>query len=303
MHRILLELPRLGLTFESYDVMLALAVLTGLGLAPYWAWSFEGLDWRRTMPASLVFAVVILLGARLHFVATQWSRFAEHPLTALRLGSGGLHAPGGLIALVLSAPLVLRAFQIPAAKFADICTPTGGTILAIVRVGCFLNGCCFGTLCTWPWCIRFPRQSYVFLLHADQHLVEPTALASASVHPLQLYFLAASLLIAAVGLWLERHKRYDGETALAGLFLFSASSGLLEFLRADYPGRVYWGTLPQLAWVTLGMAVASAAVWGLMEYRHGARSRGGRRTVLVEHHPDERQPPRTENLVRTQWRA
>jgi len=273
MHPVLIALPTLGLAIRAYDVLMVLAVLAGLVLAPYWGWRFEGLDWRRTLPASLVVGLAIFVGARIHFVATNWTRYAGDPLAALRFWAGGLHAPGGLVALVLAAPFVLRAFKVPALKFADICTPTGGVILAIVRLGCFLNGCCFGSLCAWPWGVRFPRQSYVFLIHADQHLVEPTAVTSAPVHPLQLYFLAASVGIALFGTWLERHKRFDGECALAGVFLYSATSGALEFFRGDYPERVFWGPLPQLAWVTLTMAAVSAIAWGFAEYQHRAHAR------------------------------
>jgi phosphatidylglycerol---prolipoprotein diacylglyceryl transferase len=270
MHPVI-ALPLLGLTLRSYDVLMIAGIVTGLVLAPWLGGKLDGTDWRRCVPATVVLAVLMLLGARLHFVATQWGRFAAHPLSAFTLNTGGLHAPGAVIAFVLAAPFVLRAFALPLARSADVAALTAGVVLAIIRLGCFLNGCCFGTVCAWPWGVSFPRQSYVFLLHADQHLVDGTATGSAPVHPLQLYFLAASLGTAAVGLWVERHRRYAGEVALVGLVLFSGTSALLESFRGDFADRVYWGPLPHLAWVTLGMTALSAIALVVAEIRHRRR--------------------------------
>jgi phosphatidylglycerol:prolipoprotein diacylglycerol transferase len=213
-----------------------------------------------------VVAAVALVGARAHFVLTQWGRFAAEPLTALAVWSGGLHAPGGIVAAMVAAPAVLRRYGIPWRRYLDATLPAAGVSLAIVRVGCLLNGCCFGTLCAWPWGIRFPHASYVFLVHAEAGLVAPDASASAPVHPLQLYFAAAALLMAASGWWAARHKRYDGEVALVSLFVFAATSAVLELFRADYPGRVYWGALPQLEWTTLAMTVATAGALAVLGY-------------------------------------
>jgi phosphatidylglycerol:prolipoprotein diacylglycerol transferase len=291
MHPVI-TVPLLGLTVRAYDVLMILGIGTGLVLAPWLGGKLDGTDWRRSVPATILLAVLMLLGARLHFVATQWPRFAAHPLSAFTLTSGGLHAPGAVIALVLTAPLVLRAFGLPLAHSADVATLTAGVVLAIVRLGCFLNGCCFGTVCTWPWCVSFPRQSYVFLLHADQHLVAATASGSAPVHPLQLYFLAASLGTAAVGLWVERHRRYAGEVALGGLVLFSGTSALLESFRGDFVDRVSWGPLPQLAWVTLGMTAFSAVALVVAEVRHRRRVPAVAREAIPRHVVKQRRPGR-----------
>jgi phosphatidylglycerol:prolipoprotein diacylglycerol transferase len=270
-HPLLFGVPELNLTLRSYQTFIALAVVVGILLGAYWARRLEALDARRVVPAMFVFALVIFAGARAHYVLNAWNRFANDPWSMVAFWSGGLHAPGGLIALVLAGPFVLRRFGLPGARVADVCAPTGGVVLAVVRMGCFLNGCCFGTPCVWPWCVAFPRTSYVFLLHADQRLVDGAAMQSAPIHPLQLYFFGTALAIIVISLWLHPRKRFDGEVALVAVVLFSATSAVLESFRADYDGRAYWGTLPQLAWTTLGMTVASAAVLAIAEYRHHAR--------------------------------
>jgi len=215
--------------------------------------------------------VAAFAGARLHFVVTHWADFADRPLAALQFWSGGLHAGGGIVLLAVAAPFVLGRLRLPLGRFADGFAPTVGIGIAIARLGCFLHGCCFGTLCSWPWCLTFPRDTYIYQYHTDLGLLPPGAERTLPIHPLQLYFAAAGLMITAVALWLHPRKRYDGEVALVGLVLFSTSTALLEFLRADAQPRLYWGALPQLTWIALGMSIASLVALAAAELLHRNR--------------------------------
>ena len=166
---------------------------------------------------------------------------------------------------------MLGRLRLPLGRFADGFAPTVGIGIAIARLGCFLHGCCFGTLCSWPWCLTFPRDTYIYQYHTDLGLLPPGAERTLPIHPLQLYFAAAGLMITAVALWLHPRKRYDGEVALVGLVLFSTSTALLEFLRADAQPRLYWGALPQLTWIALGMSIASLVALAAAELLHRNR--------------------------------
>jgi phosphatidylglycerol---prolipoprotein diacylglyceryl transferase len=170
-----------------------------------------------------------------------------------------VHAAGGIVLLAVTLPLVLRWLDLPFARFADALTPSVGVVLAVLRVGCLLNGCCLGTVCLAPWGLRFPRTAYVFLAHAQARLVPPDSAWTAPVHPLPLYFAAAALAITGVTRWLLPRRRWDGEVACTGLLLFGLTSFALEFLRADYVGRPMWLGWPMLAWAALGLASSGAA--------------------------------------------
>ena len=91
-----------------------------------------------------------------------------------------------------------------------------------------------------------------------QRLVPPDAAWTAPVHPLPLYFALAALGITAVTAWLLPRRRWDGQVACTGLFLFGLTSFGLEFLRAGYVRRPVWLGWPVLAWAALGLAVAGA---------------------------------------------
>jgi phosphatidylglycerol:prolipoprotein diacylglycerol transferase len=160
----------------------------------------------------------------------------------------------------------------PLGKLADGLIPTIGIGIAIARLGCFLQGCCFGTVCTLPWCVSFPSSAYVYSFHVQEGLAAQGASHSAPVHALQLYFSAGGLLLTAVALWLLPRKRYDGQVALVALVVYGISAAALEFFRADAFPRAYWGPLPQLEWTALGItAVASVALF-LAERSHRRNS-------------------------------
>lgn len=256
------------IVLRSYQLFIGLGVLLGL-LTTYRAL-------RRTCilrPAAAFGLMVALLsagflGARSHFLLNSSRPYTDDLRDFLNLAGGGLHAPGGVVAVFLVGSVLSRSVGLRSAALADAVAPSLGIAMALVRVGCLLNGCCFGTPCTFPWCIAFPRTSYVFLLHAGSGLVLPDASHSAPVHPLQLYFAAAALTVFGVGLWTRRRRRYEGQVALRSLSVFWATTAPLEFLRADYEGRVYWGPLPALTWSALALAAASLAWLLAAQWRH-----------------------------------
>jgi len=268
MHPILLDLPSLGITILSYRVCLLLAVLVCWLIGPRWVATLEGLDPRSVFGAMVLLGLAAFAGARLHFVLTHWGDFADRPLAALQFWSGGLHAGGGIVLLAAAAPFVLGWLRLPLGRFADGFVPTVGIGIAIARLGCFLHGCCFGTLCSWPWCLTFPRDTYIYQYHADLGVLPLGAERTLPIHPLQLYFVTAGLMITAAAHWLHRRKRYDGEVALVGFVVFSASTAVLEFLRADAQPRVYWGSLPQLTWMALAMSCVSFLALAAAELLH-----------------------------------
>ena len=91
-------------------------------------------------------------------------------------------------------------------------------------------------------------------------LVASNALQSAPVHPLQLYFVGAGLLMTGLALWFHPRKRYDGQVGLVVLLAFGVSAAVLEFFRANQnPRTAIWG-LPQLEWAALVLTAATVGV-------------------------------------------
>jgi phosphatidylglycerol:prolipoprotein diacylglycerol transferase len=218
----------------------------------------EPAGWRRDRIALLVVAAAPWLGGHLHFVVNNWGYATSRPWVLLGPWNG-LHAGGAMIALVLTAPVVLRRRALPLRRIADALVPTVGIGIIVGRLGCFAEGCCFGWTCRWPWCVPFPAGAYVYDVHAMQGKILPGASLSAPVHPLQLYFAMVGVALIVLSRGMAARKRYDGQIALVALLLFSVTAAILEPLRADYDGRAYWGALPQLQWTALLMSLVSLA--------------------------------------------
>jgi phosphatidylglycerol:prolipoprotein diacylglycerol transferase len=97
-------------------------------------------------------------GARISYVIEHWSDFSGNLVEAAKVTSGGLVFDGGLIlALVLVLAYLYRK-RLPVRRFMDIMAISAMVGLAFGRVGCLLNGCCYGGLCDerFPLAVHFP---------------------------------------------------------------------------------------------------------------------------------------------------
>lgn len=266
---VLVEIPQLGVAIQSRGLLIVLAAVLCNLFGPRWIESLEGIDRRQARAALLWLLPPAFIGGRLHYVLNHWSEYAADPLSGLVFWGRGMHAGGALLAMAVALPFILRRLSIPLGKFADGAAPVVAIGIAIARLGCFLRGCCYGTVCDWPWAVRFPAGALAY--------TEANGLsAGAMLHPVQLYFAAAALLVAIAALWMRRFaglRHYDGQIALLALLLYSVSAAVIEPWRADHPGRVYWGALPQLEWTALAMAAATAGA--LIVARRWAVRRAG----------------------------
>jgi phosphatidylglycerol---prolipoprotein diacylglyceryl transferase len=277
-HRVLLDVPALGLVLPAEQTFLRVGVLLTVCLCVRWARRYAGVERGTALRIVGALVLVVLAGGRLHYLLNRPDAFHGSWLDAIWLFGGPFHLPGGLIAVVLATPWLCRRHGIPAARFGDAITPAIGVGIAVVRLGCFLESCCYGTPCNHAWCLAFPVGSLPFEAHQRAGILTADATGSLPIHPLQLYFLAAGVLIALVGLARQRSKRFDGEVVLAGLLLYSATSAAFELVRADTPDRIYWGPLPQLEWTSLALCAATLC-WLVVAEARWARGPARRRGV------------------------
>jgi prolipoprotein diacylglyceryltransferase len=174
-----------------------------------------------------------LVGSKLLFLAGSFPRW--WPSTAdlwLLLSAAHMRIPGGFLLAIAVGPLVARAIGVSYLRLCDHLVPAAGLCIVGIRLGCFLQGCCFGTPTDLPWSVRFAAASGPYWWQVKHGLIGPTASASLPVHPLQLYFAGAGLLISVGLLFYRRRQRYDGHVLLAFLVAYLWSTWLLELLRA-----------------------------------------------------------------------
>jgi phosphatidylglycerol:prolipoprotein diacylglycerol transferase len=247
---------------------IALAVCYTVG--PWIARRMEGLAPWRFIVTLLALGVAAAVGGRAHFVLANSAIFSGRWTAALAPAGGSFHAGGAILFMVLAVFPIARLLRVSTPKLADALAPTIALGVAISRVNCWIRGCCFGDVCHVGWCITLPKGSFAHRWQVAHRLIAPDAAHTLPLHPLQLYFVAAGVLVLAAALWTYRRKRFDGEVALVALLVFGVTSFALEFLRAPFTDRLYWGPLPQLAWTALGLGVV-AAVWLAVGRRRARR--------------------------------
>ncbi|HVC97008.1 MAG TPA: prolipoprotein diacylglyceryl transferase family protein [Pirellulales bacterium] len=152
-----------GLPIRGYGVMLLAGVTSGVGLAAYRARRM-GLD--PDMIVSLAFWVFIagIFGARLFYIVEYWPDFqkdtvGESFLEMLTFTKGGLVVFGAAIGAGAALVAFTRRHRLPGLALADLIAPSVMLGLALGRVGCFCNGCCWGGTCDLPWAVEFPFRS------------------------------------------------------------------------------------------------------------------------------------------------
>src|SRR5207244_566989 len=130
-----------------------------------------------------------ILGARTLYVITFWrEQFAQKPLWEIfMVQHGGLVFYGGFVGASLAYILYARLKKLPLWKGADILAPSIALGYVFGRIGCLMNGCCYGRPCDLPWAIHFPANSPPFKDQSSDGLLGPDATRSLGVHPTQVY--------------------------------------------------------------------------------------------------------------------
>ena len=210
MYRTLFQIGPIGI--NAYTAMLTLAFLVGTILAIQRAKS-RGVAAHDVVRLATLAIVASIAGARLLYGLEHVRTFATAPGDILRLWQGGLSYHGGLFAAVLAAWLWLRAKGIAVGKMVDIFAPSIALGFSIVRIGCFLNGCCFGLPTEVPWGV-------VFLPYSPAGRVY----GAVAIHPVQLYASVCGFLTLLVLLWTENSYPFGAGNGLLFLLCLALSS-------------------------------------------------------------------------------
>ena len=153
-----------GLPVRGFGVMLLLATVSGVGLAAYRARQVN-------LDPEIIFSLAFwmfafgIAGARLFYIIQYWDQFQRdtvwNTLRAMAdVTEGGLVVYGSVIGGVGAGLFFLRRKQLPPLAIADIIAPSMVVGLALGRIGCFLNGCCFGGFCeATPPGLTFPAET------------------------------------------------------------------------------------------------------------------------------------------------
>lgn len=161
MHPRLFEIPIIHWPVGTYGPMLVIGFLAAIMLIRRLSRSM-GTDPQHIINAALYSLIGGVIGARVFYFIHHHDQFQGDFLGLFRVWNGGLELLGGVVAAVAVILIFLKYHKLPIRPYLDILAI--GLMLALVfgRIGCFLNGCCFGKPANLPWAVRFPYNSFVF---------------------------------------------------------------------------------------------------------------------------------------------
>jgi phosphatidylglycerol:prolipoprotein diacylglycerol transferase len=162
MHPELFRIPFTTLTVKSYGLMLVIGFLAAVHIIRRLSRNITP-DPNMITNASLYSLVVGVIGARVFYVIHYFDSFRGNLWSVFAIWEGGLELLGGVLGAILAIVLYLRYHKLPVRQYLDILVIGLMLTLAFGRIGCFLNGCCFGKPADLPWAVRFPYRSHAYI--------------------------------------------------------------------------------------------------------------------------------------------
>ena len=169
MHPELFKIPYINHTIYSFGPMTVIGFIAAYFLIKRLS--------RKITPDPVVITNIILYcliagiaGARAFYVVHHFYQFRGNLPAVFATWRGGLEFYGGVIFAVPVVIFYLWLHKQPIRRYLDILAVGLMLGLAFGRIGCFLNGCCFGKPTQVPWAVRFPYNSYAYRSQINPNL-------------------------------------------------------------------------------------------------------------------------------------
>ena len=301
MYQQLFRIPFLDIPIYGYGLMLVIGFLLAIQLGKYLAKQC-GLDPEVFVNAGLLALVTGIAGARISHVLENFGYYTNPNRSAwanlwdaINIRSGGLTYYGGFLLAFPSLVLYAKWKKVPIRLGMDIVAPCVMVGLAFGRIGCFLNGCCYGATCELPWAVQFPYYSIPYREEvAEQRITPPEMLSrfggdgravdvlsrpeiaknaaelppnalavadaqhSLPVHPAQLYSALTATLIGLVVVCYFTLPHIPGRAFALMVMIEGLTRYLLELLRVEPP---VVGPFSLSMLLGIGLLILGAVLW------------------------------------------
>jgi phosphatidylglycerol:prolipoprotein diacylglycerol transferase len=157
----LFEIPFTNLTIKSYGLMMVIGFLAAVFVIRRLSRNITP-DPQLITNAALYTLIAGVVGARLFYVVHYFDRFRGDPASVFAIWQGGLELLGGVVLAIVVVFFYLRRHKLPIRDYLDILAIGLLVALTFGRIGCFLNGCCFGKPTDKLWGVRFPYGSFAY---------------------------------------------------------------------------------------------------------------------------------------------
>lgn len=247
-----------GVPLFGYGAMLLLGLVAAVVLAERRA-RHAGFSPEMIWDLAVWLFLAGIAGARLFYIVQYASLVYAGRKTAgeivwatFNLSEGGIVLYGAVVGGAIAHFLFCHLRKLPALEVADLITPSIFLGIGFGRLGCLLNGCCYGDACELPWCFGFPAGSVPWQALVHRGFLPPDAPQTPPLHPTQLYSALDGFLLAGLTLWYTRFRRVPGDVLGLGLLIAPVTRFLIEYVRGDEFGQ--WGTSLTISqWISLGL--------------------------------------------------
>jgi len=224
----------------AWGFMLAVAVIiavVGIGR------QLEKEGYQSDIAIDLILLTVIcgIIGGRLSYIAIyEWADFLRDPWMVLSLREGGIQGLvwyGSLVGGVIPFLIYLRKKKLPVWPIADIFAPFVALGYALVRIGCFLEGCCYGKVTSSGLGVVFP------------------AIDTYQRYPTQLFSSALNFVLFLILIWLYPRRKFPGQVFITYIIGYSVYRFIVEYFRESLimVGPISLGQVYTLALLAAGI--------------------------------------------------
>lgn len=200
-----------GIEVRWYGVLIALGMVLAT-LLTYKRAPRHGLEPDRVLDFILICIPAGIIGARLYYVVFNWSMYEGDFLKIINLRLGGLAIHGGLIFGIAAAVILCAVWKIRPLNVMDLAVPGVALAQAIGRWGNYFNSEAHGGPTDLPWAVTVNGQTY---------------------HPTFLYESIWCFLLFLFLIYMDNHRRFEGQIFLLYGILYSVERFFVEALRTD----------------------------------------------------------------------
>jgi phosphatidylglycerol:prolipoprotein diacylglycerol transferase len=299
MHPELFEIPFLHISVKSYGTMMVIGFLMACLLMRAMM-RRVGQEPDYVSNVAMYALLCGVVGARVFFVLHYSEQFKGRPLDVFAVWNGGLELLGGVITAIAFLMVYLWKQKLPKRLYLDVLAVGLMVGVGFGRIGCLMNGCCYGKTCDAPWAIRFPYGSPVYysqvqpdparnrtepllelpqdyfnngylkpyedLKEAQKEAVKDGPYHALKVHPTQIYSSIDAFLLAGIlyAVWRCIGQRKPGVVSALMLILYGTARFLIERLRDDNPFETAWWAIYKGGTVSQNISIYMVIVGAIL---------------------------------------
>lgn len=237
------------ISLYSYGLMIAIGIVAAFMVVLRMSKHF-GMDADKLSSLFMWVILASFIGGKVFYYLEDIDKYLANPELMLKVAGGGFVFYGSLIFAIPTIVWWLRKEKVPVRPFLDILAFAGPVVHSFGRVGCFLAGCCHGSVCDSPIGVTFS--------HPDT-LATPV---NVPLYPTQLFDIAVNIIILLTVFLVSKKQKFDGQLFLIYLIMYGIGRSIVELYRGDEArGFLFDGVLSHSQFIAILIILVCSVFW------------------------------------------